>query len=53
MDKLHDVPKTTFDAPAAPRVPQEPNEFTVQRQRAFEETARKIEELRRTRLARL
>jgi hypothetical protein len=30
---------------------QPPNDFTVQRQRAFEESAKKIEALRRARLA--
>jgi hypothetical protein len=52
MDRLQHLLSTAFGQPAAPHAPQEPNEFTIQRQRAFEEMARKIEELRRMRLAR-
>jgi hypothetical protein len=30
--------------------PQQPNEFTIQRERLFEENARKVEQLKRARL---
>lgn len=52
MDKLQRLLDTAFGKPAAERAPQEPNEFTIQRQQAFEEAARKIEALRRVRLKR-
>jgi hypothetical protein len=51
MDRLQHLLDTAFGQPAAPHAPQKPNEFTIQRQRAFEEMARKVEELRRARLA--
>jgi hypothetical protein len=50
MNRLQHLLDTAFGKPAADRAPQEPNAFTVQRQRAFEETAQKIERLRRARL---
>jgi hypothetical protein len=50
MNKLQHLIDTAFGKPSAERVPPEPNEFTIKRQRAFEETARKIEQLRRARL---
>jgi hypothetical protein len=50
VDRLQYLLKIAFGTHAATRVPPEPNEFTVQRQRAFEETARKIETLRQARL---
>lgn len=52
MDKLQHLLETTFGTSAVTRVPPEPNEFTIRRQRAFEETARKIEALRQARLSR-
>ena len=50
MNKLQHLLDTAFGKPAAERVVPQPNEFTIQQQRAFEETARKIERLRRARL---
>ena len=52
MNKLQHLLDTAFGKPAADRTPQEPNAFTVQRQIVFEETAQKIERLRRARLER-
>ena len=52
MDKLQNLIDTAFGQRAAERALQEPNEFTVERQRAFEESAKKIEALRKVRLAR-
>jgi len=52
MDKLQHFLNTAFGQPAAERAPQGPNEFTIERQRAFEATAKKIEALRQIRLAR-
>jgi hypothetical protein len=51
MQKLQDLLDKAFGKPAALREPQGPNEFTLERQRDFEERARKIEALRRARLA--
>jgi hypothetical protein len=52
MDKLQLLLDTAFGKPSAERVAQEPNDFTIQRQRTFDEAAKKIEVLRRARLAR-
>lgn len=52
MNRLQHLLDTAFGKSAADRAPQEPNAFTAERQRAFEETARKIERLRRARLER-
>ena len=52
MDKLQHLLETAFGQRTAPRAPQGPNEFTLERQRAFEESARKVEALRKARLAR-
>ena len=51
MDKLQYFLESAFGVPAGERIPQEPNEFTKQRQRAFEECAKKIQALREARLA--
>jgi hypothetical protein len=51
MDKLQHLLETAFGQPQPERPAQEPNEFTIERQRAFDETAKKIEALRRMRLA--
>ena len=51
MDKLQHLIETAFGQPAPEKAPQQPNEFTLERQRAFEENARKIEALRKARLA--
>jgi len=52
MDRLQHFLDTTFGNVTAERPPQQPNEFTVERQRAFEESARKMEALRKVRLGR-
>jgi hypothetical protein len=52
MEKLQEIVDTVFGAINNQPAPQSPNEFTVQRQRAFDESARKIEMLRRARLER-
>jgi hypothetical protein len=52
MDKLQHLLNTAFGHPQADRAPQEPNEFTIERQRAFDEAAKKIEALRQARVAR-
>jgi hypothetical protein len=52
MEKLQEIVDTVFGAITNQPAPQPPNEFTVQRQRAFDESARKIEALRRARLGR-
>ena len=52
MEKLQEIVDTVFGAINNQPAPQSPNEFTVQRQRAFDESARKIEALRRARLER-
>ena len=51
MDRLQPLLETAFGTRDAERAPQEPNEFTIRRQEAFEETARKIEALRQARLS--
>ena len=51
MEKLQRLIDTAFGQPAAERAPQVPNEFTLERQRAFDERAKKIEALRRARMA--
>ena len=51
MDKLQRLIDTAFGQPAAERAPQTPNEYTLERQRAFDERAKKIEALRRVRMA--
>jgi hypothetical protein len=51
MNKLQWVLDFAFGNSQPERASQEPNEFTIQRQRAFEETARKIEALRQARLS--
>ena len=51
MDKLQRLIDTAFGRPAAERAPQAPNEYTLERQRAFDESAKKIEALRRARMA--
>ena len=51
MDKLQHLIETAFGQPTAEKAPQQPNAFTMERQRAFEESARKIEALRKARLA--
>lgn len=50
MEKLQEIVDTVFGAVNNRPAPQTPNEFTLQRQRAFDENARKIEALRRARL---
>jgi len=52
MEKLQEIVDTVFGAVSNQPAPLSPNEFTVQRQRAFDESARKIEALRRARLER-
>jgi hypothetical protein len=52
MEKLQEIVDTVFGAVNNRPAAQSPNEFTVQRQRAFDESARKIEALRRARLER-
>ena len=52
MEKLQEIVDAVFGAVNNRPVPQSPNEFTVQRQRALDEAARKIEALRRARLER-
>ena len=52
MEKLQEIVDTVFGAVNNQPAAQAPNEFTVQRQRAFDESARKIEALRRGRLER-
>ena len=52
MEKLQEIVDTVFGTVSNQPAPQSPNEFTVQRQRAFDESARKIEALRRARLER-
>lgn len=52
MEKLQEIVDIVFGAINSQPTPQSPNEFTVQRQRAFDESARKIEALRRARLER-
>ena len=53
MDKLQHLLNTAFGQLKADRAPQGPNEFTIERQQAFEATAKKIETLRQMRLARV
>lgn len=50
MEKLQDIVDTVFGAVSNRPSPQSPNDFTLQRQRAFDERAQKIEALRRARL---
>jgi len=50
MDKLEYLLKTAFGQPEAAREPQGPNEFTIERERAFEEAAKKVAALRQKRL---
>jgi hypothetical protein len=50
MDKRQEIVDAVFGAVNNQPAPQPPNEFTVQRQRVFDESARKIEALRRARL---
>lgn len=52
MEKLQEIVDTVFGAVNNQPAQQSPNEFTIQRQRVFEERARKIEALRRARLER-
>ena len=52
MEKLQEIVDTVFGAVNNQPPAQSPNEFTVQRQRVFDESARKIEALRRARLER-
>ena len=52
MDKLDLLLKTAFGQPEAQREPQGPNAFTIERERAFEATAKKISALRQLRLGR-
>ena len=52
MEKLQEIVDTVFGAVNNQPTPQSPSDFAVQRQRAFDESARKIEALRRARLAR-
>jgi hypothetical protein len=52
MEKLQEIVDTVFGAVNNQPAPQAPNELTIQRQRALEEAARKIEALRRARLER-
>jgi hypothetical protein len=52
MDKLEYLLKTAFGRPEAEREPQRPNEFTMERQREFEATAKKVAALRQLRLER-
>jgi len=52
MDKLQHLLDTAFGNVTAEKPPQEPNEFTRERQRSFEESARKMEALRKVRLGR-
>lgn len=52
MEKLQEIVDTVFGAINSQPAPQPPNEFTLQRQRAFDESARKIAALRRARLER-
>lgn len=52
MEKLQEIVDAVFGAVNNQPPPPSPNEFTVQRQRAFDESARKIEALRRARLER-
>jgi len=51
MDNLQRLLDTAFGQPAAERAPQAPTEFTLERQRIFDKSARKIEALRRARMA--
>jgi hypothetical protein len=51
MDKLQYFLDTTLGNLPDRKPQQPPNDFTVQRQRAFEESAKKIEALRRARLS--
>lgn len=48
--KLQDMLDAAFGHPPAAREPQQPSEACIQRRRAFDERARKIEALRRLRL---
>jgi hypothetical protein len=50
MEKLQEIVDAVFGAVDNQPAPLPPNEFTVQRQRVFDERARKIEALRRARL---
>jgi hypothetical protein len=52
MEKLQEIVDAVFGAVSDQPAPRPQNEFTVQRQRAFDESARKIEALRRARLER-
>ena len=52
MEKLQEIVDAVFGAVNNQPAPQTPNEFSLQRQRAFDENARKIEALRRARLER-
>lgn len=51
MEKLQQLLDAVLGDSTSKRPPQEPNDFSVERQRAFEESAKKIEALRRARLA--
>jgi hypothetical protein len=50
MDRLQYLIDHAFGQPEAQRAPQGPNEFTIARERALEEKARKIDALRKARL---
>ena len=52
MDKFQHLLDTVFGQLEAARAPQEPNEFTIERERVIEETAKKVAALREMRLAR-
>jgi hypothetical protein len=51
MDKLQHLLDTGFGQPAAHRATQQPNEWAIERDRKLEQLAKKIEALRRARLA--
>ena len=52
MEKLQEIVDTVFGSTTSQPKPQSPSAFTIQRQRAFDEAARKLEALRRARLER-
>lgn len=52
MDKMQEMLDTVFGQTRAPRDPQQPNDFTLERERELAERARKIEALRKARMAR-
>ena len=52
MEKLQDIVDTVFGTVNNQPVPQSPSELALQRQRTFDENARKIAALRRARLER-